>query len=358
MKKAIAYILIFLAIAITVLVITLKVASAPISLNLFETAPKNKVIQPEIKIPEIPATTTLLFGGDVMLSRVVNQQSVKYDDWTWPFLKIADTMSSADLTIINLESPFTIGGNHLVKTGSFSFNADPASLAGLQLAGIDIVSLANNHTINQGKTGIADTQKLLTENDIAFTGAGLTEAEARTPVIKETNGVKIGFLAYAYPNDYSLATANTHGLAGMNIAKMTADVKNLKTQTDLVVVMMHAGIEYVNKPNEQQKKFARASIDAGANLVIGHHPHWVQVTENYQGKPIIYSLGNLIFDQMWSKETQEGALAQIEIVNKKITGIKIIPISIKDYGQGELATGQIKQDILKRMGLANDLIKL
>ncbi|MFA6228250.1 MAG: CapA family protein [Patescibacteria group bacterium] len=304
------------------------------------------------------ATATLIFGGDVMLSRNVGQKMAKYQDWSWPFANIAGLLADADLTVINLESPFTIGGSHLVKTGSFSFNADPQALAGLAQAGIDVVALANNHILNQGKKGVIDTQKLLTANGIAFAGAGLNESEAGRPAIKEINGIKFGFLSYAYPNDYSVAGASTPGLAGMDISKMTTAVANLKTEADLVAVLMHAGIEYVNTPNKQQVAFAHAAIDAGADLVIGHHPHWAQTVEIYNGKPIVYSLGNLIFDQMWSLETQQGALAEIKVADKQISSIKIIPIKIIDYGQAILATGTDKELTLKRMGLNNEVINI
>lgn len=361
MKKLSLYLIVFIIVLAVALAITFKVASAPTTKNLLGKVKGVALLTPEIPTSTpliVKTTTTLMFGGDVMLSRVVNQKSIKYNNWAWPFARVSSTLAANDLTIINLESPFTISNNHLVKTGSFSFNADPKSIAGLTAAGIDVVSLANNHTINQGKKGIADTQKLLASSSIDFTGAGLNEVQARTPAIKEINGVKIGFLAYAYPDDYSIAGKSTAGLANMDISKLKNDIAELKTQVDLIVIMMHAGIEYTNQPNAQQKLFAHTAIEAGADLVIGHHPHWVQVTEIYQGKPILYSLGNLIFDQMWSKETTEGALAQVIINDKKIETIKIIPIVIKDYGQAEVATGQIRNDILKRMKLASEYIKL
>lgn len=365
MKKLLIYLLIFIFLLALALAITFNIASAPTTKNLLGKVEgvAEKIIPLTVSEttstpPIINTTTTLMFGGDVMLSRVVNQKSIKYKDWAWPFAKVSSTLAAADLTIVNLESPFTIGNNHLVKTGSFSFNADPQSIAGLTTAGIDVVSLANNHTINQGQKGIKDTQKLLTSSSIAFTGAGLNEAQARTPVIEDINGAKIGFLAYAYPDDYSIAGTSTAGLANMDLVKLKNDISKLKTQADLVVIMMHAGIEYTNQPNAQQKQFAHTAIEAGADLVIGHHPHWVQVTEIYQGKPILYSLGNLVFDQMWSKETAEGALAEVTVVDKIITGVKIIPIEIKDYGQATVATGTIKMNILKRMQLTSENIKL
>ncbi|MFA6593626.1 MAG: CapA family protein [Candidatus Buchananbacteria bacterium] len=338
------------------LVIGIGVAWAPI----FPLAKQLTVMPPADSLPETPAitATTLIFGGDVMLSRNVGQKMAKYQDWSWPFANIAGLLADADLAIINLESPFTIGGSHLVKTGSFSFNADPQALEGLTQAGIDVVALANNHVLNQGKKGIADTQKLLTANGIAFAGAGLNETQARQPAIKEVNGLKFGFLSYAYPDDYSVAGTSTAGLAGMDIKKMASDVNRLKTEVNIVVILMHAGIEYTNKPNGQQIAFAHAAVDAGADMVIGHHPHWVQTAEIYNGKPILYSLGNLIFDQMWSLQTQQGALAEVTLTDKQINSIRIIPIKIIDYGQATLATGTDKELTLNRMGLNDEIINI
>jgi poly-gamma-glutamate capsule biosynthesis protein CapA/YwtB (metallophosphatase superfamily) len=362
MKKIVyqlAYLSLLVIASLTVIALTAQAVLAPqtkiITDNNQLTPPVEKIIEPQI--PDT-ITTTLMFGGDVMLSRTVNRKSKAYNDYTWPMKKIASTTAVADLFIINLESPFTIGGNYNVPTGSFSFNADPKSLEALIISGVDIVSLANNHTINQGKKGIEDTIKLLTENKIAFAGAGLNETQAHQPAIVEKNGLTFGFLGYAYPNDYSVATESTYGIADMDINKMTTDVKKLKAEVDIVIIMMHAGYEYVNRPNQQQITFAKSAIDAGADIIIGHHPHWVQNIEIYKDKPILYSLGNLVFDQMWSKETQEGALAEIVFVDQEINSIKILPTIIKDYGQVELADKIISGKILKRMNLKTSELKL
>lgn len=301
--------------------------------------------------------TVLIFGGDVMLSRTVGQKMEKYRDYTWPFKKIAELLSKADITIINLESPLTYSGKYFVPSGSFSFNADPKSLRGLTLAGIDLAALANNHFGNQGLNGMRDTFKLLQENGIAFVGAGKNLAEARQPALIEKNGTTFSFLNYGYPEDLYVANSSTAGIANMDITEMEKDVALAKQKSEVVIVMMHAGIEYVNQPNDQQKKFARKAIDAGADLVIGHHPHWVQITEIYQGKPILYSLGNLVFDQMWSTETQQGALAKIIFQNNSISSIEIIPIRIRDYGQPEIVSdNKEKATILSRMGLKNEFL--
>ncbi len=304
----------------------------------------------------------LLFGGDIMLSRVVDQKMAKYQDYDWPLKKLSGLMSGADLTAVNLESPFTYGKNHLVLTGSFSFNADPKSVSTLKSAGVDLVSLANNHFANQGEKGMRDTFSVLKNNGIKYAGAGNNSQEAYRGEVIEVRNKKIGFLAFAYPNDSSIAGDKSPGMVNMDLVKAKKAIEVMKNEADFVVVMMHAGIEYVNKPNEQQKQFARMSIDSGADLVIGHHPHWVQTTEIYKAKPIIYSLGNLVFDQMWSRETAQGALADVKLEplneNLKVKEIKIIPIKISDFGQAALATSTSeKQEILKRMGLNKELIE-
>lgn len=359
--KIFILVLFIIIISLIAFIITAEIAAAPknkVGLTFIKNIAENKL--PANSLPEAPTNskiTTLIFGGDVMLSRVVNQKMTKYQDFTWPFKNIATELSSADLTIINLESPFTIGGNHTVNTGSFSFNADPNSIAGLKLAGIDVASLANNHLINQGVKGISDTKKILLDNNIDSVGAGLNSAEAHQPIIRQVGNVKFGFLSYAYPKDNSIATSKRPGIAGLELNELTEDIKKLKDQKAIVIILMHAGTEYVNQPNTQQTEFARSAIDAGADLVVGHHPHWVQTTEIYKNKPIIYSLGNLIFDQMWSTETTEGALAKITFGDQAIKKIEFIPITISDYGQATISTStSVKERILNRMGLTNSSI--
>lgn len=302
--------------------------------------------------------TVMAFGGDAMLSRVVGQKMVSKKDYTWPFEKIGNEFKNVDFAVANLESPFTLGaGSHLVQTGSFSFNADPKTMAGLEEAGIDLVSLANNHFGNQGQKGMLDTFKVLTDNGVAYVGAGKNSKEAHAPYIKEINGVKFGFLSYAYPEDLYIAKQDKAGMASMNLEAAKIDVVNLKKQVDVVIVLVHAGTEYTAKANPTQVAFDHGVIDAGADLVIGHHPHWVQNIEKYKGKYIIYSLGNLIFDQMWSQETREGAIARVYFKEKKIEKIEILPIVINDYGQPDLAVGSQRAKILRRMGLSSGELK-
>ncbi len=203
---------------------------------------------------------------------------------------------------------------------------------------------------------MTDTFKILKDSGIEYIGAGNNFSEARAAKIIKKNGVRFGFLAYAYPTDLYLASSSTPGMANMDIEAMKKDIAELKKSADVAVVEMHAGAEYTNLPNSQQKNFARAAIDAGADLVVGHHPHWVQITEVYKDKPILYSLGNLVFDQMWSMETRQGAIAVATFKDKKLAGFKIIPIRIDDYGQAVIMNdaAEIKA-VLRRMKTTEEI---
>lgn len=298
---------------------------------------------------------SMVFAGDIMLSRQVNRIMEKNNDYTWPFKELFEYLNEADLVIANLESPFIKNlASYEVSTGSFMFKANPLAIEGLKLANIGLLSLANNHSLNQGQQGIIDTIDILNENNILHAGAGRDKQEARSPAISTIGGQNFSFLAYAYPNDNSVASNNHGGIANMDIEEMTNDMASIKnSSTSTIIILMHAGTEYTTEPNWQQKEFARAAIDAGADMVVGHHPHWPQIFEFYQNKPIIYSLGNFVFDQMWSEETREGLLLQATWQND-LKRLELIPIKIYDYGQPKiLEAGEERNKILERIG-AND----
>lgn len=303
-----------------------------------------EIIYTEIVKEPVEQKNILLFGGDIMLSRTVNAKMDRYNNYNWPLEKVANIFSEADLAIANLESPFVLTDSYHVPSGSFSFKANPLSISALVLAGFDVLSLANNHALNQGSKGIDNTKSILDEAGISYTGLNDNNL-----VIKESNGIRFSFLAYTYNNDSNL-------IAHMDdLEKLRLDIAAAKDKSDVVIVLMHAGIEYVREPNRQQKNFAYAAIDNGADLVIGHHPHWPQITEDYHGKKIIYSLGNLVFDQMWSKETSQGLLAKIFFDGKELKNIEYIPIIIRDYGQAEvMPEGVDRTELLESLNLLNN----
>jgi poly-gamma-glutamate synthesis protein (capsule biosynthesis protein) len=308
---------------------------------------KNEKDKEEKIWPELPMRPplVLLFGGDVMLSRTVNAKMAAYDDYEWPFAQISQLTSSADITIFNLESPFLKDADYNVPSGSFMFKADPKAIIGLQAAGVDVLSLANNHIMNMGDRGLDDTLSILQMAGIGAVGAGQNEKAARQGYLWTGKGWKVAFLSYAYPDDNSVAGEKKPGISTMDVDNLREDIARWRHQADLVIVLMHAGTEYVSSPNKEQVTFARAAIDAGADAVIGHHPHWPQSWEIYQNKPIFYSLGNLVFDQMWSRETSQGLLARLTFNDNFSGQAELWPIIISDYGQAQLWPEAVPESI-------------
>ncbi|MFH2105616.1 MAG: CapA family protein [Parcubacteria group bacterium] len=305
-----------------------------------------------------PVEFTLVAGGDVMLSRHVGTKIREAGDPILPFRKIADTFKEADIAFVNLETPFYDQGPPV--TEGMVFKAEPETIAGLTHAGIDIVSLANNHTRNKGEAGLIYTLDYLRENNIAYSGAGKNFTEAHSPTIIEQDGFKIAWLSYTFSDgvsNYSRVEAEDPDVAFLETVQMEKDVKAAKENSDLVIVSMHAGNEYTTVPSVQQKEFAHAAIDGGAELIIGHHPHVVQITEEYNDKYIIYSLGNLVFDQMWSEETREGVIARCQFQDTNVKSIEFVPVKIENYNQPRLATGAESARILERMGLEENVIE-
>ena len=300
----------------------------------FPKAPEEKIADPQV---------SLIAVGDIMLSRVVGSKMTKYGDYRYPFLKTADLLKSADLTFGNLESPLTPGRE--ILTGEIAFRADPEVTEGLTYAGFDVLTLANNHILNFGRQGLENTFKYLKEAEIDFIGAGETAADAYQPLIKEVQGIKFAFLAYSYTD------SNSSQVALMDSAKMSEAAKQAKEQADFVIVTMHAGTEYQFVPNKHQKEFAHQAIEAGATLVIGHHPHVVETVEEYQGGYIIYSLGNFVFDQMWSQGTREGMVVKIVFKKEGITELEFHPVIIEDYSQPRFASDSEAERIIARLDL-------
>ncbi len=272
------------------------------------------------------ATTRLVFGGDVMLSRYVARLAKQKLDPAWPFREIAPFLAEADIAFINLESPFT--DRRTIAEGGMIFGASPEMVDGLRLAGIDVVSTANNHARDCGAYGLEYTIEWLERNGIAAVGTGRSEAETRRGAVLARNGIRFGFLGYTYDQSNGNHTAPDPRIAMLDVARMREDVSGLRNRCDAVIVSMHAGAEYKPRQIEQQEQFARGAIDAGAQVVVGHHPHVVQPVERYKGGVIFYSLGNLVFDQFQRRETQEGLLAEVRFRGNEMEGFSLREVLI------------------------------
>ncbi len=215
--------------------------------------------------------------------------------------QVAAKLKQADITFGNLECPLSTVGPHAPRE-HLIFRADPETVQVLVLGGFDIVSLANNHTLNAGRAGLLQTLQHLEEAGIAYVGAAKEKSEGSRPTFIEANGLNIGFLAYT---DLNFA----HG----SYSKVDKDLSNIESQIvaaknncDLLAVSYHWGTEYHRHPSARQIQVAHTSIDAGADVVLGHHPHVLAGVEIYKQRPILYSMGNFIFDQRAGERMESG----------------------------------------------------
>jgi poly-gamma-glutamate synthesis protein (capsule biosynthesis protein) len=296
-----------------------------------------------VQVPVVE--TKLFFAGDIMLSRNVGTKMVEANDVTLPYKDVAATIKSADISFANLESPFNDKGGRV--TQGLTFKAEPNTVDGLTFAGFDILATANNHVFDQGKTGITYTLDWLNQHGIKSVGVGL---DCHSGVVMEADGMKFGYLAYSYTafNDGGKSTDPL--VCNWNDQKqIAADIKALKPKVDFLIVTSHMGTEYKRVPDEANAIGARATIDAGADLFVGHHPHWVQTIEEYNGKYIFYSLGNFVFDQMWSQDTKEGLAFEVLFKDKKLSRISLLPVVIENFCCPHWATEEETKNILTKI---------
>jgi len=297
-----------------------------------------------LKKAEEAKTVNLILVGDMMLSRSVGKKMEAMNDYTFPFLKIANVLQPMDLVFGNLEGPISSGGKN--QGSIYSFRASPRVVEGLRLANFSILSMANNHTWDYGKAALLDTINILKENNILSVGAGKNSVEANEMVVKEIKGNKIGFLAYTDLYPESLEAGNNYpGISNFDLQEISKKISEAKASStvDLIFVSLHWGEEYAGVAKEKQREIAKKLIDAGADVIVGHHPHVVQGFEEYKNSLIFYSLGNFIFDQNFSEETMSGYLVKIKIIDKKVVKWEVFGTKInKDFQvePGNLAGGQ------------------
>ncbi|MEO7001749.1 MAG: CapA family protein, partial [Ktedonobacterales bacterium] len=270
-------------------------------------------------------TLDMVAVGDIMLGRGVNNQMVGRNDYLFPYRGISDELHPADFRVANLECMITDLVAPPTDPSTFTFISAKKAVDGLVYAGFDTVTLANNHANGEGPVVFQDMRDTLHSHNMLTCGGGKNLAEARTPAIKTVKGVRIAILGYdtILPQG-PFATATTWGLAPIDAQTLPADIAAARQQADLVIPYFHWGIEYTKDPTPAQQTPAHVAIDAGADMVLGNHPHWIQGIETYKGKLIIYSMGNFIFDQDWSEATLEGMLLHLYWRGKTLTSVRFV----------------------------------
>lgn len=277
---------------------------------------KNEIISTEKEeLVSKKNTASLLFVGDIGLGREINYQIIQNKNNSFPFLLVKDEISKADLAIANLEGPL-IEDCPITRSG-YKFCGRLDNGQGLAFAGFDLVSLANNHASNYGPTGISQTVETLKKLNIdCFFGEKI--------IYKKINETTFGFVGF---DDI---------VRRLEREEVEKEIKLAEKSADLVVVNFHWGEEYQPNQNMRQISLAHWAIDAGADLVIGHHPHVVQPIEYYKEKPIFYSLGNFVFDQLWSNQTRKGMIVKITYQDLEVKEIETKENWINDKYQTEV----------------------
>lgn len=276
------------------------------------------------------ATGDILLGGPV-------QKEIDIHGYDYLLSGVAPVLRSGDLVLANLEGPVAASGHPVKKR--FRFRMAPDALAALREAGVNMVTLANNHTLDYGRVALADTFENLRCQGIDYMGAGHNEKEANQPLIINKNNLRIGFLAYTVFPTYGVS----HDPRRVSVARplkqslVRQRIKQLKSQVDLVIVSFHWGWEFHTKPSVLQRQWAHIAINAGADLILGHHPHVLQTRERYKGKLIVYSLGNFVF-YMTEPETCKSTIFKCRLTKNGAEDVEFIPVNIRNY-RPELASG-------------------
>lgn len=276
----------------------------------------NSLIADELKYLE-ERSFTIIAGGDIMLSRGVEVYIRKYGK-DYPFRKLGEYLANRDIAFANLECPLTRSKERFSPFKGIYFKADPENAYSLVDVGIDVLSLANNHILDWGITGVFDTIKYLDKVGIKWTGVGRSLEEALKPADFTIKGTRVGFVACnnIYPThirdeDETVVIPTLDDLLESEVPR------KLALNYNLLVVSVHSGVEYVNKPDILFMGKLRRLIDEGVDIVFGSHPHVIQGIEIYKERIIAYSLGNLVFDQNWSEDTSTGLLIEIGLINNR-----------------------------------------
>lgn len=289
---------------------------------------------------------TLMAVGDIMLGRTIGEM-IETEGAQAPFFYTAETLSTADITLGNLECPISSRGHAEEKT--YAFRAPVSSAESLAFAGFDVVSLANNHTLDYGIEALEDTLNILTEHQIGTVGAGLVESTAYAPLFMEVEGLKVALLAFADipTTDYDYlaweAGPEKPGIAWAHPEKVQKNITAAKNLADVVIVLVHNGFEIVQTVSKSQQDFAHLAIDSGASLVIGSHPHVLQRIEGYNGGLIVYSMGNFVFDNFLFPPNYS-AILKVELSPNGVETYELIDVVVQLNGVPQIMPYDFPED--------------
>lgn len=308
---------------------------------------------------------TLTTVGDIIPARHVAEAMAKHGV-AYSFKTAVPLVKDSDIAVGDLECPLT--DRFKPPYEGMTFSAPTKTVQGLALLGLDIVTLANNHSTNFGRGPLIDTLKTLKSNGIEYAGGGYDYNEAHKAAIMDVKGVKVAVLSYNSIKDSLDATATEAGVTWIrmppfspdspaDVAMVESDVRLARQQADVVVACFHWSEEYKYHPNPSMVQLAHAACDAGADMIIGQHPHSIQSIEYYKGKLIAYSLGNFIFDQRHveingvdvGEQTRKGYVLRTTLTRGFPTAYELLPYRINDACQTIPLKGKAAQAVLNKL---------
>jgi len=302
---------------------------------------------------------TVLMAGDVMLGSW-GIEEIEKNGLDYPIKNLHSEFLNADVNMCNLEAPFTTSDDKFPDK-TYTFKVPVNYVALLKNLNIHYVTLANNHIMDYGQSGLEETIKILNKNGIHFSGAGITETQALAPSIFNINENKIGVIAAGaiFPKEF-WATDTTAGVFFPWKEKLIAALKEARPKVDYLFVTFHWGAEKRETPKKYQNGLARLCINHGADLVWGHHPHVVQGIEFYKGKPVVYSLGNFIFASF--SQTANGMVAKAVFDEGKLLKLQILPLNVNNNIGNPLQPSFLKADkkieFISKVNALSDSIKV
>lgn len=281
----------------------------------------------------------LLATGDVAPTRCTGERLEALGDFNPMFDGTRDLIRAADIAVMPLEISLTSVGGPTPCTHTFNLQGSPKAAPTFAAAGFDVVTTAGNHAGDCWQNcprflAFRETIANLDSAGLAHTGTGENRTEATTPVILERGGLRFAFLAYDDIAHYFAATETEIGSSTYDPETLASDVRHAATRADHVVVSW--GTEYTADPTRRQRNAARIAAEAGASLVIGNHPHWVQAVERIGETVVFYALGNFVFDQSWSIPTTQGFIAEVGFASNRVLGFRLRPIVIQDVHRPDL----------------------
>jgi len=306
-----------------------------------------------------PDEITIAAVGDIMLGHRAEPYLTR-EGPGYPFVSVLPVLQQAHLVIGNLESPISPRGT-AVENKKFTLRVAPVAVAALKAAGMRVVTLANNHMMDFGPLALQDTLKVLGENNILYAGAGMTLEDARAPAFLKVGDLTLAFLSYSltFPLEF-YASAGRPGTAPGYREFVKRDVQKVRSQADLVVVSFHWGAELMTTAKDYQRELGRLSIDWGADLVLGHHPHVLQELELYRGRLIAYSLGNFVFGSE-SDKTNTSIILLCTFKGKSLVRIEAVPLDVNNYRvayQPKVLTGIKAESVLGEINAASEKFKM